>query len=137
MTTKRRDGSSNNVWPSCGIACCRTWMTSSFVSKGNWTTQWKCIRGFLIYIGKPLAQGALVLQTASGLRDRLQESSLVPAMFFYPFLAILFWSWSETECLAGLTFTLTQYVCYYVLIICFKLHPSFLIFTNYKTVFTS
>lgn len=45
---------------------------------------------FLNIQKQPLAQGVLVLKIGSGLRDYLQESSLMPAMFFYPFLAILF-----------------------------------------------
>lgn len=45
---------------------------------------------FLNIQKQPLAQGVLVLQIALGLRDYLQESSLMPTTFFYPFLAMLF-----------------------------------------------
>lgn len=81
----------------------------------------------------PLVQGALVLQIVSGLRDYLQESSAMP-WFLYPLLAILFWLLSQAGCRVGCTFILTQYVCYYALMICSKLSLFLLIFTNSKTL---
>lgn len=86
------------------------------------------------YQKQPLAQGVLALQIASGLRDHLQELSLMLAMFLFPrchFLATV------RDRLLGWTDLYSNSV---PLLLCsdYLLQTlSFPIFTNYKTVFTS